>query len=60
VAVGHSILVIYYHMMKTGAPYQEKGAEYFHEEDRQWMQAQLIQKLERLGYQVSGPPQPAA
>ncbi len=60
VAVGHSILVIYYHMIKTGEPYQEKGAEYFHQEERQRMQAQLIQKVERLGYQVSGPPQPAA
>ncbi len=60
VAVGHRILVIYYHMIKTGEPYQEKGSEYFHQEDRQRMQAQLIQKLERLGYHVSGPPQPAA
>lgn len=29
VAVGHSILVIYYHMLKTGQPYQEKGGNYF-------------------------------
>ncbi len=28
-AVGHSILVIYYQMMKTGEEYQEKGEEFF-------------------------------
>jgi transposase len=27
VAVGHSILVIYYHMLTTGEPYREKGNE---------------------------------
>jgi transposase len=59
VAVGHSILVIYYHMMKTGASYQEKGAEYFHQADQQQQQAQLIRRLERLGYQVSLQTQPA-
>jgi transposase len=29
VAVGHSILVIFYHMVKTGESYHEKGADYF-------------------------------
>src|SRR6266567_3310666 len=29
VAVGHSILVIFYHMVKTGESYQEKGVDYF-------------------------------
>jgi transposase len=60
VAVGHSILVIYYHMMKTGEPYQEKGADSFPQQDRQRWQARLIRKVEELGYQVSRPPQPAS
>src|SRR5712692_7087291 len=29
VAVGHSILVIFYQMVKTGESYQEKGTDYF-------------------------------
>src|SRR5215467_12090166 len=33
-AVGHSILVIYYQMMKTGQAYQEKGEEFFQRTDR--------------------------
>ncbi len=53
VAVGHSILVIYYHMLKTGQPYQEKGGSYFSELDRQHAERRLTKQLERLGYQVT-------
>ncbi len=53
VAVGHSILVIYYHMLKTGQPYQEKRADYFSELDRQHAERRLTKHLERLGYQVT-------
>ncbi len=53
VAVGHSILVIYYHLLKTGQPYQEKGANYFSELDRQHAERRLTKQLERLGYQVT-------
>jgi transposase len=53
VAVGHSILVIYYHMLTTGKPYQEKGADYFSELDRQHAERRLTKQLERLGYQVT-------
>ena len=35
VAVGHSILVIYYQMMKTGEPSQEKGSEYLQQRGQQ-------------------------
>jgi transposase len=53
VAVGHSILVIYYHMMQTGEPYKEKGVEYLQARNRQRVQRRLIERLERLGYRVS-------
>ena len=53
VAVGHSILVIYYHMLKTGQPYQEKGGGYFSERERQHAEQRLTKQLERLGYQVT-------
>lgn len=60
VAVGHSILVIYYHMLKTDQPYQEKGENYFSELDRQHAERRLTKQLERLGYQVTLTPAKSA
>lgn len=56
VAVGHSILVIYYHMMTTGESYQEKGVEYFRNRNPGRVERQLVKRLRRLGYQVTDPP----
>jgi transposase len=53
VAVGHSILVIYYHMLTTGESYQEKGVDYFADLDQQDKERRLTKQLERLGYQVT-------
>jgi transposase len=52
VAVGHSILVIFYHMVKTGESYQEKGADYFLNRDKEQIQRRLVRQLERLGNTV--------
>jgi transposase len=52
VAVGHSILVIYYHMLTTSQPYEEKGEDYFVQHDQQERQKRLVKQLERLGYTV--------
>jgi transposase len=54
-AVAHSILVIFYHMMVTGQPSQEKGVEFFQQMDRHQVPDRLIQRLQRLGYQVLAP-----
>jgi hypothetical protein len=59
-AVGHSILVIFYQMMKTGQEYEEKGEEFFRQKDRGKVEQQLVRRLERLGYQVTLPAQPVA
>lgn len=59
-AVGHSILVIYYQMMKTGQEYQEKGEAFFRQTDHAKAEQHLVRRLERLGYQVISPPRPAA
>ncbi|GHO72479.1 IS110 family transposase [Ktedonobacter sp. SOSP1-85] len=56
VAVGHSILIIFYHMMITGEPYHEKGMDYFHHRDSGKGERQLVRRLEKLGYQVTTPP----
>jgi transposase len=59
VAVGHSILVIVYHLLKDGESYQDLGANYFDERDREEVVRRLTRRLESLGYQVTAPPQPA-
>jgi transposase len=53
VAVGHSILVIAYHVLTRLQPYRELGANYFDEQDRARVTKRLIHRLQRLGYQVS-------
>jgi transposase len=59
-AIGHDILVIYYQMMKTGEEYHEKGEAFFPRTDRDKVERRLVQRLERLGYQVMRQPQPVA
>jgi len=60
VAVGHSILVIYYHMLTTSGSYEEKGEGYFTHHDQQEKQKRLVKQLERLGYTVNLIPQQSA
>ncbi|GHO47527.1 IS110 family transposase [Ktedonospora formicarum] len=60
VAVGHSILLIYYQMLTTGQPYEEKGEDYFTKRDQQEKQQRLVKQLERLGYHVDLTPQHVA
>ncbi len=58
VAVGHSILVIIYHMLRDGTTYHDLGPDYFDERDRQALERRLVHRLEGLAYKVSL--QPAA
>ena len=51
-AVGHSILVIFYHMVKSGEPYREKGVDYLTTSNKEQMQQRLVRQLERLGNTV--------
>src|SRR5579859_8032654 len=52
-AVAHSILVIIYHLLREGVPYEEKGDAFFEERDRQLAEKRLVRQLERLGHQVT-------
>jgi transposase len=56
VTVGHAILVIIYHVLSRRDPYQDLGANYFDERDRQAVQRRLVRRLEQLGYQVTVQP----
>ena len=60
VAVGHSILVIVYHLLRDRGTYQDLGGNYFDEHDQQMVQKHLVRRLERLGYQVDLQPRSEA
>jgi transposase len=53
IAVGHSVLVIIYHLLTTREPYHDLGAQYFDERERGHLQHRLVHRLERLGYAVT-------
>jgi transposase len=53
VAVGHTILVIAYHLLRRRVPYQDLGGQYFDERERQAVEQRLVHRLEGLGYQVT-------
>ncbi len=52
IAVGHSILVIAYHLLTRQEDYRDLWATYFDAHDRERVQRRLVRRLERLGYQV--------
>jgi transposase len=61
VAVGHSILVIAYHLLSKREPYHDLGVTYFDQRARQAVERRLVRRLEALGYTVSlQPPDSAA
>lgn len=52
VAVAHSIAVIVFHILKTGKPYQDVGADYFVKLRHNKVVHRNIKQLEALGYKV--------
>jgi transposase len=52
IAVGHTILVIIYHILSQQKSYEDLGSNYFDERDRQHTEKRLVRRLEKLGYQV--------
>lgn len=53
VAVGHSILVMAYHILKQRVAYHELGADFFDRQQQDTQRRRLIQKLEALGLKVT-------
>lgn len=53
VAVGHSILVMIYHVLTRRQSYQEMGGDYFDRRNVEAQKARLIHKLEALGLRVT-------
>ena len=52
IALGHSLLIIAYHVLKRRVDFQDLGPTYFDERDRTNVERRLVQRLERLGYKV--------
>jgi transposase len=57
IAVAHSLLVIFYHLLKEPVAYQDLGADYFDQQNPERLRRYLVKRLEGLGYLVSLSPQ---
>ena len=53
VALGHSILVIVYHLLSRGEVYHDLGVQYFDEGRRERLEHGLVRRLQDLGYKVT-------
>jgi transposase len=53
VAVGHSILVIVYHLLRDGTIYQDLGSTYFDRRGQAALERRLVKRLEALGHTVT-------
>jgi transposase len=52
-AVGHSLLVIFYHVLKNEVEYRDLGPDYFNRLEPERMQRYLVKRLQTLGYDVT-------
>jgi transposase len=59
-AVGHTILVIIYHLLRDGATYTDLGGDYFDRLDTDRLTRTLVRRLERLGHEVVLKPKESA
>jgi transposase len=53
IALGHTILIIVYHLLSRKQPYQDLGAAYFDTREKQRVEQRLVRRLEGLGYRVA-------
>ena len=55
-AVAHTMLVIGYHMLKTGQSYHDLGGDYLERINRHQLQRYYVKRLQRLGLVVTVQP----
>jgi transposase len=53
IAVGHSMLVIFYHMMKSGTSYADLGGDFFDRLEPDRLTRYHVKRLEHLGHKVT-------
>jgi transposase len=60
-AVGHSILIIVWHLLNNDTDYIDLGPDYVtRRQDATILQKRLVRRLEQLGHKVTLEPAPAA
>lgn len=59
-AVAHTMLIIGYHMLKTGQSYHELGGNYLDQINKEQLQRYLVKRLTNLGLKVMVEPVPEA
>jgi transposase len=52
-AVAHTMLIIGYHMLKTGQSYRELGGDYLERINKDQLQQYYVKRLQRLGLKVT-------
>jgi transposase len=52
VTVGHSLLKTGYYLITRKETYQDLGANYLDERDREAVKRRMVRRLEKLGFQV--------
>ncbi len=60
VAVGHTLLVIFYHMLEAAVPYNDLGPDFFDKLNPEQYRRYLVKRLENLGFDVQLTPKDAA
>jgi transposase len=60
IAVGHSLLVSIYHILKNKTDYKELGGDYFDKINSKRLVPYLVKRLENLGYEVDLSPRQKA
>jgi transposase len=53
VTVAHSVLVVIYHVLRSGRPYDELGVDYFDHLNAARIERHHVRRLEQLGYTVT-------
>jgi transposase len=53
VALGHTLLIIVYHLIAEKKEYEELGGDYLDQLDRQGKEKRLVRQLKKLGFEVS-------
>ena len=59
-AVGHTIVTLVSTLWTRKHPYQDRGAAYFDQREQHRVERRLVQRLERLGYEVALQPRALA
>ena len=52
-AVAHHLLIVIYHLIRDGGVYLELGYDYYDQQRKPQLTRRLVDRLERMGFQVT-------